>query len=121
MCRKEPVLYACSRVLDAVEVNAPLAVTRGDLVVRASDDHEGRTRDEADKVLFEFGLRKFFPDFLVEYEIELPALKIPGARAARWAGRLSSTTDRRRRCPFSIRLLNLLCIAEPLWCFNRSE
>ncbi len=100
MGRKKQVLNADGRILDAVEVRAPLLVTRGNAQVRASDDHERRACNEADVVLSQTSLRQFVPDRFVKDKIELPALKISGA--GRPAKGLNEDIDRASRgspCP----------------------
>ena len=80
MCRKKQVLNARGRVLDAVEVIAPLLVARCNAQVRACDDHQGRSYDEADEVVPQACLRQLVPNSFIKDKIELPALKITGAR-----------------------------------------
>ena len=80
MCRKKQVLNANGRILDAVEVRAPFLVARGDAQVRASDDHERRSCNEADEIVSQPRLCQLVPDRFIKDKIELPALKISGAR-----------------------------------------
>src|SRR5574341_118669 len=71
---------------------SPCRIPRGNAQVRACDDHQGRACNEADEVVSPARLHQLVPDRFIKDKIELPALKVPGAR--RPAKRLDEDIDR---------------------------